>query len=333
MTGAGRVRAICKFSDKVAAHDGDRPGFRSDHVRVGSRTGVVLCLLKEVVELIHKRIQKNAELEVAAVGDGDVAAGVIHADRDDLHIGVQLIDRLQGGVPVFSVLRKRLVESFRELSQHGGELSELLHGADHAHERSADVAAVLRDLVHHSGQRIVGGVLIQLQQRADVGIAQHVVRSEVDRDDVGLLDRVDEGGTEIVERREREGLREGCVPDAVGVGVGAVEDVAQLNGAERAAAELQQICFDRVRDQIVVCAGNACKSERSRIVFDAGHSIAGGDAVADAHVGVIAAVAAVVVALGVSRESARETCEQQDHKDQAYAFAKSFHIVLLERIG
>ena len=313
MTGAGRVRAPVVFRGEVAARDGDRPGLGAVHIRERRFVGILVTGLQEVVDLIDQRLHEGTELERAALGPGDVVRGVVDAHGDDLHVGIDRIDRLQSGVPVLLEFVEGLVERGEELRQHVRQLAQRLRGVEQAQKRLTHVAAVGFDPLHRGLLRVGGGVLIHLEHGADVGVGQDVVRAEIDRENVGGLDRREIIGLQRLQILDAERLGECQRPDAVGIGVGALNDVAQLDTAERAHAKLQQIGLDAVGNDVVIRAGDTRVAEILEIHTADG--VARGNAVADTHIGVVAAVLVVRVVIAVVSKRAGET-RQHDHCEQ-----------------
>ena len=108
-------------------------------------------------------------------------------------------------------------------------------------------------------------------------------------------------------------------PETVVVGVDAVDHVAQLHGAERAAGELDQIRVDHVCEQVMIGAFHA--GERHGLA-DAVHGVAGGDAVADAGVGLKLLVLALVH--GKDGAEARQNCHNKQNGQKSAGFLHFF---------
>ena len=323
---AGRVARPGEVCLELGIADCHVEGLHADHIRKVIMAGILADEgLHVVVDLRHDRAEDRREINLVAAAEIDVVAGVVGAHGAEDRVGVDAAlaeDAVDAGLPVVLELVQRLLQRL----VHGVEnLGELIHGLGRLHhlqQRRAEVAGlrkVFLDLVHAGD----GAVLAHRDQRGDVGVAHDVVRAEVDRHEVGLRDRLLEHVGQIgVERLGGEGvLAPDHAPETVVVGVDAVDHVAQLHGAERAAAELVEVGVHHVGEQIVVSAIHALKRHG---LADAVHGVARGDAVADAGVGLELLVLPLVHGKGGA-----QACHHCHNKQNGKKFTGFLHFFLL----
>ena len=329
-----RVHLGDDLAGEVAAEDVDLPGFGLRHGREAVPVGIQAAALEELIEQIHRRLNQRSELEIAVLHEGDVGHRVINAHDHDGGAGVQLVDAAHAGGEIVLEIGNGFHQRGIQRREDDGQLAGLLGIAEDLHKRGADIAALARDLFDLRGELAVAGAL-QLHDGLRHRIGQDVVRAEVHGDQIGLADGLQIVFAILIEQLIVHERAEGIEPNVVQIIAHALEHVAQLHGAERAPAELVELCVGGVGNNVMICARHAGAVVACALPVDVE---AGGDAVADAHIGVIVPDVGAVGRVGGRHEGAEKHDDgQQQRHDPAgeadgglhHRFSFSFVLLVL----
>ena len=306
----GRVRAVAKTLDEGRDGAGVIDQRRHlVHFRIGCVHEDIFVLHRALVTDIgvHRLDGETCHLpdgHGAAAREGDVLEGIVHADGDDRRVLVERADRSDHLIPV---LHENLL-TFLHVSD---KLRHILDRSGHL-GNGAEIAADERELAQlvKRARILICLVLCSVfrvrQSIAPEGIGQRVVRAAVDRDEIGVGDRLLRLHTHALQsgnrscsalfRRQiqlieaqllRHGGSQKIERQNVQLGV-RIQKPVDVDGAVSAVGTVVVgRAADGLADQIGIAALNAGAVEHSGLRNRIGiQTVAGGDAVAEHGVGV-----------------------------------------------
>ena len=155
------------------------------HVRIEIPIRKLAGVLNMQVDELRHGIKRSSDIYQRGIRQLHVLDRIVHADCHQCDIRINLIDFFDQRIPVGAEIAIALENAFHKSGDYLRKLVQLLSCRKEFIQRSGHISAMIKQLLKHFFQ---AGILAnQRIVSADISIVHHIVGSDIDRDQVRIL--------------------------------------------------------------------------------------------------------------------------------------------------